>query len=125
MNGQLCRWREGAVSERAWRNCRVHTRGYLVKSPARHKRLVKPTPRCNPNDYSLDDYNPDNYKPNDYSQDEYSPDDYKPIDYGQDDYSPSDYKPDDYSPDDSKTNRVKSKPRNKNRRSRARARGST
>ena len=30
MNGQLCRWPEGAVSERARQNCRVHTRGYLV-----------------------------------------------------------------------------------------------
>jgi hypothetical protein len=30
MNRQLCRWPEGAVFERAWRNCRVHTRGYLV-----------------------------------------------------------------------------------------------
>ena len=59
-------------------------------SPARPKRLVKPTPGCS-----------------------------------HDDYSPGDYKPEDYSPDDSDTNCVKSKPRTKNRRRRARARGST
>ena len=30
MNGQLCCWPEGAVSEHMWRNCRVRTRGYLA-----------------------------------------------------------------------------------------------
>jgi hypothetical protein len=45
MNGQLCRWPEGAVSEQAWQNCRVHTRGYLVNTAGKGefdaKALVK------------------------------------------------------------------------------------
>jgi hypothetical protein len=92
----------------------------LDDSPARPKRSVKPRPRRSPDDYSHNDNSQDDYQPDDYG-----PDDYKPNDYNQDDYSHDDYKPDDYSPDDSDTNYVKSKPRTKNRRSRARARSST
>jgi hypothetical protein len=47
MNGQLCRWPEGAVSERAWRNCRVHTRGYLVTLLSNVPLFQKVAPTCN------------------------------------------------------------------------------
>jgi hypothetical protein len=40
MNGQLCRWPEGAVSEHTWRNCRVFTRRYLATSRPRGLRKL-------------------------------------------------------------------------------------